>query len=206
MNRRPPPVSWRAPLLSDPHLTRRGRPGGRSGATFRDHLRVISCTMRIKRRDEEFRDFYLRELGRLRSVALMMTGDPGKAAELTQEAMLRSYAAWGRIRGDDPGPYARRVLVNLCRNHYRRQRLELRKPHAPAGHTGDHSGTTDEALRVAGALSHLSPIRRATVVLRFYEDMTEAEIGRVLDRPVNTVKSDIRRSLESLRPLLEEAR
>ncbi len=162
--------------------------------------------MRIDQRDEEFKDFYLSEYGRLRSIAIMLVGDREKAAELAQEAMLRSYTSWYRIKRDDPGPYARRTLVNLCRNHHRRRFLEFNKKPADAAYrTGDHGGGVDEALRVAGALSHLSPIRRATVVLRYYEDMTEAEIGRVLDRPVSTVKSDIRRSLESLRPLLEEA-
>jgi RNA polymerase sigma-70 factor (ECF subfamily) len=57
---------------------------------------------------------------------------------------------------------------------------------------------------VAEALKVLSPIRKATIVLRFYEDMPEAQIAEVLDRPLNTVKSDIRRALQALRPLLEE--
>lgn len=158
------------------------------------------------RRDSEFKDFYFREFGRLRSIAVMMTGDPDKAADLAQEALLRCYTSWGRIKREDPGPFARRTLVNLCRNHYRRHRLEAHKQPYPSGvSAGDHGGRVDEALRVAVALRELTPIRRATLVLRYYEDMTEAEIGRVLDRPISTVKSDIRRGLERLRPLLEES-
>jgi RNA polymerase sigma-70 factor (sigma-E family) len=160
----------------------------------------------MRQRDQEFRDFYFHEFGRLRSIALMMVGDPERAADLAQEALLRCYVSWNRIKKDDPGPYARKALVNLCRNHYRRHFLESNKrPHAAADLAADHGGGIAEALRVAGALRELSPIRRATIVLRYYEDMTEAEIGRVLDRPVSTVKSDIRRGLERLRPLLEEA-
>jgi hypothetical protein len=54
------------------------------------------------------------------------------------------------------------------------------------------------------SLMELSPIRRATIVLRFYEDMSEADIARTLDRPLGTVKSDIHRGLAKLRQLLEE--
>jgi RNA polymerase sigma factor (sigma-70 family) len=61
-----------------------------------------------------------------------------------------------------------------------------------------------EAMRVAQALSVLSPIKRAVVVMRFYEDMSEADIARILDRPLNTVKSDLRRALVRLRPELGE--
>jgi DNA-directed RNA polymerase specialized sigma24 family protein len=55
------------------------------------------------------------------------------------------------------------------------------------------------------ALAELSPVRRATILLRFYEDMSEHEISRELDRPLGTVKSDIHRALRQLRPLLEES-
>lgn len=57
---------------------------------------------------------------------------------------------------------------------------------------------------MSAALSSLSPIRRAVVLLRFYEDLPEADIALTLDRPLNTVKSDIRRALQQLKPILEE--
>ncbi|MDQ3940909.1 MAG: SigE family RNA polymerase sigma factor [Actinomycetota bacterium] len=160
--------------------------------------------MAIRDRDAEFKSFYFREAGRLRSLALLLTGDPEKAADLTHDALLRAYRAWNRIKNEDPGPYVRRTLVNLCRNDYRRRLVERRKPPAPAVPIASGDASVDEAMRVAEALKVLSPIRKATVVLRFYEDMPEAQIAEVLDRPLNTVKSDLRRALERLRPLLEE--
>ena len=160
--------------------------------------------MATRDRDREFKAFYFAEAGRLRRLALLMTGDEEKAADITQEALLKAYRAWNRIKGSDPGPYVRRVLVNLCRNEYRRRALELRKQPEPMGDVASRDPYVDETLRVAEALRVLSPIRKATIVLRFYEDMPEAEIARVLDRPLNTVKSDIRRALERLRPLLDE--
>jgi RNA polymerase sigma-70 factor (sigma-E family) len=155
-------------------------------------------------RDAEFKAFYFAEAAKLRRLALFMTGDPDRAADLTQEALLKAYRAWNRIKDGDPGPYVRRILVNLCRNEYRRRALELRKPQQPPGDIPSGDWKIDESLRIAEALKVLSPIRKATVVLRFYEDMPEAQIAEVLDRPLNTVKSDIRRALQALRPLLEE--
>ena len=158
--------------------------------------------MRLTERDSEFKLFFLAQQPRLERIALLMTGNPEVAADLAQEALLKTYRSWRRIRREDPGPYARQALVNLCRNHHRRRAVELRKPPPPLASTTDPD--IAEALRVAAALATLPPLRRAVMVLRYYEDMTEIEVARVLDRPLNTVKSDIRRSLERLRPLLAE--
>jgi RNA polymerase sigma-70 factor (sigma-E family) len=160
--------------------------------------------MRDQDRDQEFRNFYFAEAPRLRRLALMMTGSEDRAEDLTQDALLNAYRKWGRIRNEDPGPYVRKILVNLVRNQYRRRMLELRKQEPPLRALRSHDERVDEALTVAQALTVLSPIRRAAIVLRFYEDMPEDEIARTLDRPLNTVKSDIRRALEKLRPALEE--
>jgi RNA polymerase sigma-70 factor (sigma-E family) len=162
--------------------------------------------MRIRDRETEFREFYLHEAPRLKRMAVMLTGDADAAADLAQDALVKTYVAWARIRRDDPAPYAKRTLVNLCRNAHRRRMVELRRTPAPATDVVDKGDNVEEAMRVAAALAALSPIRRAVVLLRFYEDMKEAEIARTLDRPLNTVKSDLRRALEKLRPMLEDVR
>ncbi|HEV3473490.1 MAG TPA: sigma-70 family RNA polymerase sigma factor [Actinomycetota bacterium] len=160
--------------------------------------------MRTRDRDAEFKDFYISEAARLRRLAIMLTGDTERGADLAQDALLKTYLAWPRIRNDDPAPYAKRILVNLCRSSYRRRMLELRKMPHPPHDVADQGQRVDEALRVATALSVLTPIRRAVVLLRFYEDMTEAQIARTLDRPLNTIKSDLRRAMERLRPMLDD--
>ena len=157
--------------------------------------------MRTRDRDAEFRDFYLTEAPRLQRLATMMIGDPEKAADLAQDALLKVYTKWPRIKNEDPGPYARTILVNLCRSAYRRRALEIRKAPTHSGYIPDQSSRIDDALRVATALSSLSPVRRAVVLLRFYEDMPEQQIAAVLDRPINTIKSDLRRALDALRPV-----
>ena len=160
---------------------------------------------RIREREAEFKDFYFAEAGRLKRLAMLMTGDPDRAEDLTHDALLRTYKVWNRIKSDDPGPYVRQALINGCRNHLRRRALERRKAPDPVLDSPDRSPTVIETLRVSAALSTLSPVRRAVIILRFYEDLPESQIAQMLDRPLNTIKSDIRRALEQLRPVLDES-
>lgn len=159
--------------------------------------------MRSTRRELEFRDFFHAEAERLMRFALYLTGDREQAADLAQEALVRTYRHWGRISKSDPGPYTRRILVNLVRSAHRRRLLERKhdENHHHLAPLSD-SVTVEEWMRVMDALKTLSPIRRAVVVLRFYEDLTEPQIAHVLDRPLGTVKSDLHRALAKLRPLL----
>lgn len=153
-------------------------------------------------READFRAFYFTEVPRLRRIGTLMLGDPDQADELVHDALLKAYRRWRRI--DEPGPYVRRALVNLCRNEYRRRALERRHPAADRRDAPSVDVRVAETLRVADALTVLPPVKKAAIVLRFYEDLSETEIAAILDRPVNTVKSDIRRALERLRPVLEE--
>lgn len=159
---------------------------------------------RSQERREQFGAFFVAESERLRRLGLLLTGDPERAADLAQEALALTYRHWRRIREQDPGPYARRILVNLVRSQHRRTMLERRHEQKPADPVTGEATRVDEWLRVTDALKTLPPVRRATIVLRFYEDMSEADIARALERPLGTVKSDIHRALAKLRPLLEE--
>lgn len=161
--------------------------------------------MRTSTRERDFREFFEAENVRLQRFALLLTGDTDQAADLAQEALVRVYKHWGRISGDNPGPYARRIVVNLIRSAHRRRKVrELRPIEIPDDFVESKSGTVDERLRMTAALKSLSPVRRAAVVMRFYEDMSEHQISVALDRPLGTVKSDLHRALRELRPLLED--
>lgn len=160
--------------------------------------------MRTRDRDAEFRDFYIAEVPRLRNIALMLTADPSAADDLVQETLLRCYRKWHQIRDEDPGPYVRRTLTNIHRNIIRKRVVRRKHPPQPPVPEPSHEGPIEEALRVGRALQHLSPIRRATVILRYYEDVPERGIAQILDRPVGTVKSDLHRALATLKPLLED--
>ena len=160
----------------------------------------------IKRdREQEFRAFFETQSDALRRLGTFLTGDPEQGAEFAQEALVRVYRHWGRIREQDPGPYARRVLVNLVRSAHRRRLVERKYLTDVDQVAPSENRQVDDWLRLSAALKTLPPMRRAAIVLRFYEDMPEADIARVLDRPLGTIKSDIHRGLAKLRPLLDEA-
>lgn len=154
--------------------------------------------------DEEFRAFFDAEFRPLRRLAYLLTGDWGNAEDLAQEAMVRTYRAWARIRDRErPGAYARTVLVNRHRSLLRRARVEAR--HAVARHpnpTPSLEAGEDQVL-VWQALGELSSREREALVLRFYEDLPQADIAAILGVPVGTVKSLTHRALAKLRGWLE---
>lgn len=160
--------------------------------------------MPARDRDLEFKTFYESEGKRVRELAMFLVGDRDLAADLAQEAFLRAYRSWGRIRRRDPGPYVRRALVNLCKNTYRSRATQSKYWAPPARGVPSHAPNVHEAMRITAALHELPPMRRAAVILRYYEDMSDEQIAALLDRPLGTVKSDIRRSLKQLKPLLDE--
>jgi RNA polymerase sigma-70 factor (sigma-E family) len=160
--------------------------------------------------DDGFREFFSSDGGRLERFATFLVGDPVKGADLAQEALARVYARWGRVKDGSPGAYARKVVLNLVRSEHRARKLRALKPtpgwaegSRPTDETAERVG---ESLRVVEALGQLSAVRRATVVLRFYEDLPVSQIAAVLGRPTGTVKADLHRALRQLRPLLEETR
>ena len=154
--------------------------------------------------DEAFVAFFAAESDRLQRFATFLCGDPDVAADLAQEALARAYAAWPRLDGRDPAAYVRRILVNVLRDRKRRERVRrdrFKRSPVPVETVADSSGV--ERLALMEALSILSPTRRAVVILRFYEDMSEERIAEILERPAGTVRSDLHRALKALRPLLQ---
>lgn len=139
-------------------------------------------------REREFREFFDAEFRGLRRVAYLLTGDWSEAEDLAQEAMVRVYRSWGRIR-EKPAAYARTVLVNRHRSLLRRAKVEARHAVArqPMRSVADPPG--DDHVVVWQALSHLPVREREALVLRYYEDMPQQEIAQILKIPVGTVKS-----------------
>jgi RNA polymerase sigma-70 factor (sigma-E family) len=161
-------------------------------------------------RDEDgFAEFATGNARRLRHIARLLTGDEHRAEDLLQIALARTYRRWDRIsRYDDPVAYVRRVLVNAHTDWWRRRwRHELptgQLPDGPAG--GDLAADHADRDLLARALAGLSPRERAVVVLRYYADLSEADIARTLGVTAGTVKSTSSRALAKLRisPALAE--
>jgi RNA polymerase sigma-70 factor (sigma-E family) len=135
-----------------------------------------------------------------------LTGDWGEGEELAQEALVRTYWRWPLVRRvDQPAGYARKVLVNRYRSLLRRALVEARhvgRVRAPAhAQSGDHEGS----LVLWAAVRQLPSRQRAVIVLRYQEDLPEAEVAQLLRVSVGTVKSTASRAITRLRAELGPA-
>ena len=153
--------------------------------------------------EASFRAFFEAESAALQRFGTFMCGDPDLAADLTQEALTRAYKRWFLVRRPEAPAYVRRIIVNLVRDAHRRRGRTGRPGDLSTETVPSHAHRVEDWIVVSEALSKLTPVRRATVVLRFYEDMTEHQISVTLGRPLGTVKSDLHRALRDLRSLIE---
>jgi RNA polymerase sigma-70 factor (sigma-E family) len=133
-------------------------------------------------------------------LATLLLGDVAGAEEVVQEAFLRTFSSWWRVRQPDRARwYVRAAVVNLCRSRLRRRGTEEAGNRAswrdPAEWTDD---AVDDALVVLDAVRTLPPRQRETVVLRYYEDLTERDVAAALGCSVGTVKSQLARARASL--------
>ncbi|MFC0624756.1 SigE family RNA polymerase sigma factor [Kribbella deserti] len=157
-------------------------------------------------RGDDFDDFVRGTSTRLLRTAVLLTGDRPAAEDLLQEVYERVYVRWRWIKGA-PEAYARRALLNHIANRWRSR---SRKPEvALAVHhdqpTTDGSDQYADRDHLLTALQELAPRQRAVIVLRFYEDLTEAQTAEVLGCSVGTVKSQTSRALDRLRTITEPA-
>jgi RNA polymerase sigma-70 factor (sigma-E family) len=156
--------------------------------------------------DREFLDFFADQFWSLRRVGYLLTGDWDQAEELAQEAMARTFAAWPRVRGyDRPAAYARKVLVNRHRSLLRRAVVEARHALTSRPQQWQEPDFGGDDLVLWRALQRLPARQRTAIVLRYYLDLPEAEVARLLGVPVGTVKSLVHRGLARLRDRLGAA-
>jgi RNA polymerase sigma-70 factor (sigma-E family) len=149
----------------------------------------------------DFDEFVVTRSSRLLRTAFLLTRDWGLAEDLLQTALAKSWFAWGRL-GDDPEPYVRKVLVNTYASWWRRRwRGETPTealPDAPA-HAADPTAQIDDRDELWQALGRLPRRQRAAVVLRYFEDLTEAQTADALGISTGTVKSQTSKALARLR-------
>lgn len=149
--------------------------------------------------DGEFQEFFASQYEALLRLGYWLTGDRDQAEELAQEALVRVYWRWPIVRRlDRPLDYTRKVLVNRYRSLLRRALVEARhagRGRPAAAEPGDHDGS----LVLWAAVRRLPPRQRAMIVLRYQEDLPEAEVARLLGCSVGTVKSTTTRALARLR-------
>jgi len=149
---------------------------------------------------EDFARYVARRHTALLRTAYLLTGDRYAAEDLLQTALARTWLAWPRIRepaGVDT--YVRRVLVNTQRSCWRRRRVQELLVGSVPEREGGIDATSDLHQVLWAALADLPRQQRATLVLRYYEDLSNAEIAEVLGVSAGTVKSNASRALAALR-------
>ncbi len=157
------------------------------------------------RRSEEFTEFVDSRYGSMLRTALLLTGNRHTAEDLLQEALLRTYSTWARLEVLAAAEsYTRTTMVRLLlRDRRRKWSGELPTQELPEPrHDGQRSGLADQVatvVTVRRALRELPTDQRVVLVLRYYEDLTEAEVARLLGCRPGTVKSRASRGMARLR-------
>jgi RNA polymerase sigma-70 factor (sigma-E family) len=151
--------------------------------------------------EEDFQDFVVSRGRSLLHSAYLLTGNLADAEDLVQSALAKTYQAWDRIEDRNAlDGYVRRAMVNTHISWWRRRKVdEYPTDDLPDQPVDDQTATmqTNDALR--HAIERLPQRMRAAVVLRFFEDMTEAEVADILGVSQGTVKSTVSRAVAKLR-------
>lgn len=162
----------------------------------------------VKRSDERaFEQFVATSGHSLIRTAFLLTGDVGHAEDLVQTALERTARRWHQLDGS-PHAYARVVLTNLAADRWRRRRARVEETplDEEIGRGDDDEATNRIVLQrsLIGALRQLPMRQRTVLVLRFFEDLSEAETAQVMRISAGTVKSTASRALARLRELCPE--
>lgn len=143
----------------------------------------------------DFEEFVVARRDALLRTAYLLTGNHHDAEDLVQATLIKVVPKWARIQ-DHPEPYVRQVLARESVNRWRRRRWrEVTTDVVPET---TYQESTDR-MALLDDLRRLSPRQRAVLVLRYFDDLTEAETAAALGIAVGTVKSHVREALACLR-------
>lgn len=155
-----------------------------------------------------FAEFVTARSTALHRAAYLMVGDVGLAQDLVQEALTKTYVAWPRLREvGNAEAYTRKVITNTAITWFRRKGWHGERATAELPETihAGHAEHVADRTSLMQALQQLPPRQRAAIVLRFYDDLTEAQTAAAMDCAVGTVKSQVSAGLSKLRTLLGDA-
>jgi len=168
--------------------------------------------MRRDRAKQEFERFVAESADDLLRTAYCVVWDITAAEDLVQECLFQTARRWPRVRTMEyPRAYARRILVNLAldgarRRHRHRGELDI-ATRLPLEDRRDETaarafGAVDTTSELVEALAVLAPRQRAVLALRYFEDLSEAQVAEILGCSVGNVKSTTARALDRLRQVL----
>ena len=155
-------------------------------------------------RDAEFTDFVADHGGHLLRTACLVTGDAHLGEDLLQTALAKAFGSWDKVRrADHPAAYVRRLMINAHLSWVRRLTNTERVVETfPDTGSGDLQAAHAESDEMRQALLRLSPRVRTAIVLRYFDDLTEAETAQVMGCSRSTVNNHVTRGLAALRALL----
>ena len=157
----------------------------------------------------EFSEFAHSRWPGLVRLGYAVTGDRDQAQDLAQTALANAYASWSRVRkADDPDAYLRRIVLNAHLGSFRKRRVTERLTGYPPDMLApvpDPAGQHGDRATVIAALGTLPRRQREVLVLRYWLDLTEAQVAATLGCSVGNVKSQTSRALSRLRGSAELA-
>lgn len=163
-------------------------------------------SVRDRERDVAYTDFVQSQWASLYRTAFLLTGDHQRAEDVVQTALMKLYLAWPRVVSmSHPAAYARTVVVNQLTSWWR---LRSNSERPTPNRTDQVLPAFDEGLVEARTLwtqvLGLPPRQRAVIVLRYYEDRSEAEIAEILGISAGSVKTHAHHAMATLRNGLGE--
>jgi RNA polymerase sigma-70 factor (sigma-E family) len=132
-------------------------------------------------------------------VAYLLTRDWAEAEDLLQTALMKAWFAWSKIDGE-PDAYVRRIIATTFVSWRRRRWTgEISRGDMPESAAPDAMGVVEDRHGLWPALGRLPKRQRAVIVLRYFEDLTEAQVATTLGITIGTVKSQTSKALAALR-------
>jgi RNA polymerase sigma-70 factor (sigma-E family) len=156
-----------------------------------------------ERTRQDFADFVAARSAELLRLAYVLTGDRHAAEDLLQTALTKAAARWGRIHSAPEG-YVRQIMYREQVSWWRRR---ARRPvtvvaQVPERPVPDEMVMVDSRLALRDALLALPPGKRVMLVLRYLEDLSEAQVADILGCSVGTVRSQTYKAIAQLRSVL----
>lgn len=168
---------------------------------------IVPASVSLAMTNRLYSDLFDAEQASIYRLALMLCGSPHVAEEIVAEVFAKVLPKWRQGTLTDPEFYLRRAVLNEVRSRHRRRVNERR---ALARHaTREATKALPEPATALGsglvaAMQQLTVRHRAVIVLRFHDDLSEAEVAHILGSPPGTIKGQTSRALAALRALMEE--
>ena len=177
-------------------------PGSTLGLTSLSRYRTPALTTESETA-ADFAEFVAGRSAELLRLAYVLTADQHAAEDLLQSALTKAAARWGRIDSTPEG-YVRQIMYREQVSWWRRRArrpvtVVARVPERPAQ---DQMVMVEARLALRDALLALPPGKRAVLVLRYLEDLPEAQVADILGCSVGTVRSQTHKAIAQLRSVL----